>query len=371
MPLVKGSDHNDPEYSQELYLHNGTGIRYRGLFLVKSHLWRTRSILRTLNDPFWGPFGCIFCCAEGARSFAQVFESADSLMEHLGSHHLHRFLKHSPLLDQTRSVIGRAALIEEEFDLNIPQRYMSDEVKLDLQKSSGDLSSKATALEVIPEKTPEIRMDLPYEKQGLPKASRKSVYQRSRPRGHLRDETGSDSPRHTRSSTGAMWDRRVQATLSNSSGPQKPSQHNNVTQSRWWELRNSQNWGTNSPAISPIDLSDCGSVPTTVTTPEDYSDNSVDAGSTQHGRFDHILRASEYYEELDSLEAEIAECCGLSSEPKVQTGPLSTYLPVLGQYMTALEKLREAGFCGRLFSILIEVSSRPNIAKTVHSLQMK
>lgn len=103
-PLVKGSDHNDPEYSQELYLHNGTGIRYRWLFLVKSHLSRTRSILRTLNDPFWGPFGCIFCCAEGARSFAQVFESTDSLMEHLGSHH--RFLKHSPLLDQTRSVIG-------------------------------------------------------------------------------------------------------------------------------------------------------------------------------------------------------------------------------------------------------------------------
>ena len=263
-------------------------------------------------------------------------------------------------------MIRRAALIEEEFDLNIPQRYMSDEVKLDLQKSSGDLSSKATALEVIPEKTPEVRMDLPYEKQGLPKASRRSVYQTSRPRGHLRDETGSDSPRHTRSSTGAMWDRRVQATLSNSSGPQKPSQHNNVTQSRWWEPRNSQNWGTNSPAISPIDLSDCGSVPTTVTTPEDYSDNSVDAGSTQHGRFDHILRASEYYEELDSLEAEIAECCGLSSEPKVQTGPLSTYLPVLGQYMTALEKLREAGFCGRLFSILIAVPSRPNVAKTVH-----
>jgi hypothetical protein len=64
MPLSKSGDRYDPRYSQEAFVHKSTDIRYRWLFLAKSHLKCKRQV--SVGDTGSSvSFGCIFCCNEG------------------------------------------------------------------------------------------------------------------------------------------------------------------------------------------------------------------------------------------------------------------------------------------------------------------
>ncbi|KAF3402080.1 hypothetical protein F1880_009867 [Penicillium rolfsii] len=117
MPLSPGSTRKNPNYDSRLLTHAGTGIRYRWLFLAKSHMKCKRS-----EKPGGGMFGCIFCCRERGRVAPVSFEGLENLMLHLGSMHRSREegVEGSSLLEGARCVAGRVASVEEGFDVNIP-----------------------------------------------------------------------------------------------------------------------------------------------------------------------------------------------------------------------------------------------------------
>ncbi|KAJ5949838.1 hypothetical protein N7454_001422 [Penicillium verhagenii] len=117
MPLAPraGSDRRDLRFDQKIYLDKSTGIRYRWPFLAKSHVPYTRPGAAA-STHINGTFGCIFCCAE-LDIVAPTMNSFDEFMAHLGEQH--RSVD-SALLERTRCVVGRVALDEEDFDINIP-----------------------------------------------------------------------------------------------------------------------------------------------------------------------------------------------------------------------------------------------------------
>lgn len=94
-----------------------TGIRYRWVFLAKSHVPAKR--LECATDGSSGPFGCIFCCAMH-HGPAPVLGNLASFMEHLVQQHREIRSGFEALLERTRCVVGRVAAISEDFDLNIP-----------------------------------------------------------------------------------------------------------------------------------------------------------------------------------------------------------------------------------------------------------
>lgn len=105
-----------------------TGIRYRWLFLAKSHVPGKRLQLLQLQQSgnisaqdasSSGPFGCIFCCAM-RHGPAPVFGNLQSFMEHLRQQHSTIRPGFEALLERTRCVLGRVAAASEDFDLNIP-----------------------------------------------------------------------------------------------------------------------------------------------------------------------------------------------------------------------------------------------------------
>ncbi|KAL1983284.1 hypothetical protein VTN96DRAFT_306 [Rasamsonia emersonii] len=104
------------KYDNQVRVHEPTGIRYRWVFLAKSHFHCKRVPERT--DGSVGTFGCIFCCAE-RRGPAPAFGNLASFMEHLLQHR-----QMSPgleaLLDRTRCIVGRVAGNSEDFDINLP-----------------------------------------------------------------------------------------------------------------------------------------------------------------------------------------------------------------------------------------------------------
>lgn len=115
MPLAPGSKRQDVRFDQKIYLHEATGIRYRWSFLAKCHLAYTRPGVSAPTHVN-GTFGCIFCCAE-RDIVAPTLNSLDEFMAHLGDQHRSVDLA---LLERTRCIVGREALVEEAFDINIP-----------------------------------------------------------------------------------------------------------------------------------------------------------------------------------------------------------------------------------------------------------
>ena len=99
--------------------HAATGIRYRWLFLAKSHIY-SRTIPET-RDGSDGIFGCLFCCLQQRDS--AIFGTLDSFMQHL-LHHRELPPEMEPLLCRIHYIVGRVASLSEKFDVNIPPRLV-------------------------------------------------------------------------------------------------------------------------------------------------------------------------------------------------------------------------------------------------------
>lgn len=86
------------------------GIRYKWLFLAKSHVRKRASQSNDSN------YACLLCSLEGIVS--SVYSSEETLMAHIALHHV------ADMSEKTRSkarcIIGRVAEKEEEWDINIP-----------------------------------------------------------------------------------------------------------------------------------------------------------------------------------------------------------------------------------------------------------
>lgn len=137
-------EEEEPGIDNEVYT-SAVGIRYRWIFLAKSHV-RKKSL--SLDSPAQKPssfyvgvqrqppsayyssavsvppsnangtanFGCIFCSVEGRES--GVYGNVETLMSHI-------FLEHAREMEEgarmeVRCVVGRVAEKGEEWDLNIP-----------------------------------------------------------------------------------------------------------------------------------------------------------------------------------------------------------------------------------------------------------
>ncbi|KAE8826985.1 hypothetical protein PTNB73_07794 [Pyrenophora teres f. teres] len=92
-----------------------SGIRYRWIFLAKSH------IKKTVVDPVmdcWTEdnFGCVFCCVEGAAS--GVYGGVDALMEHVARVHVADMSERTR--QKTNCILGRLAGEDEDWDINFP-----------------------------------------------------------------------------------------------------------------------------------------------------------------------------------------------------------------------------------------------------------
>lgn len=89
------------------------GIRYRWLFLARSHLKSSDASGR--RDGY--KYGCIMCTAEGVKDVAS-YGQIDALMDHILNAHGNRMS--SEIKDRTRAITGRIADATEEWDINIP-----------------------------------------------------------------------------------------------------------------------------------------------------------------------------------------------------------------------------------------------------------
>lgn len=91
---------------------SASGIRYRWIFLVKSH------VKKKMHGPDKkeSNYGCVFCVDEGQGT--SVYGNVETLMNHI-------IMEHSkPMSAETqqrmRCVQGRTAIDHEAFDINIP-----------------------------------------------------------------------------------------------------------------------------------------------------------------------------------------------------------------------------------------------------------
>jgi hypothetical protein len=89
-----------------------SGIRYRWIFLAKSHVKKKASDPSSNDDNF----GCVLCLAQD--KVTGVYGGAETLMNHIALTHV------ADMSEQTRKkvncILGRVAECEEEFDINVP-----------------------------------------------------------------------------------------------------------------------------------------------------------------------------------------------------------------------------------------------------------
>ena len=84
------------------------GIRYRWIFLAKSH---------AKKKPMEGAsFGCVFCVSEGKAT--SLFGNVEVLMNHIIVEHGNGIRK--DILENNKCIFGRVARSSEDFDINIP-----------------------------------------------------------------------------------------------------------------------------------------------------------------------------------------------------------------------------------------------------------
>lgn len=110
------------------------------------------------------------------------------------------------------------------------------------------------------------------------------------------------------------------------------------------------------------------SIQTGITTPEFGADTSIDASITLPNDLSCVLDATSHYKDLDQLELETAQMCGINGNLGLQDKHYS--LLDCGNSLIrtweALNHLRSAGFCGPLMSVLVEDPSQPGVASAVH-----
>jgi len=84
------------------------GIRYRWIFLAKSHA-KKKSMEGT-------SYGCVFCVSEGKAT--GIFGNVETLMNHIIVEHGQGIRE--DIRDNNKCIVGRVASISEDFDVNIP-----------------------------------------------------------------------------------------------------------------------------------------------------------------------------------------------------------------------------------------------------------
>lgn len=100
---------------------SAVGIRYRWIFLAKSHV--KKKSVATNTEKGECSYGCMFCCAEGRGT--GIYGNVQTLMNHI-------FLEHAKgitedVKEKTRCVVGRTAGPQEQWDINIPfSRFLED-----------------------------------------------------------------------------------------------------------------------------------------------------------------------------------------------------------------------------------------------------
>ena len=100
---------------------SAVGIRYRWIFLAKSHA--KKKSVATNTEKGECSYGCMFCCAEGRGT--GIYGNVQTLMNHI-------FLEHAKgitedMKEKTRCVVGRTAGPQEQWDINIPfSRFLED-----------------------------------------------------------------------------------------------------------------------------------------------------------------------------------------------------------------------------------------------------
>jgi len=101
------------------------GVRYRWLFLAKSHVYA--------NEPHAKPdmyrYGCVFCAAQGRLT--AVHAGLEKLMEHIVGKHKTDMLT-PEVLGKTRCIVGGAPSRSEDWDINVPnssRRIVKNDVK--------------------------------------------------------------------------------------------------------------------------------------------------------------------------------------------------------------------------------------------------
>src|SRR5690242_19655864 len=88
-----------------------SGIRYRWIFLAKSHVKKKTS--DSTNEEC--NYGCVVCSVE--LKVTSIFGNVDTLMFHL---HEHASDMSQTTMKQTKCIVGRTAGAEEDWDINIP-----------------------------------------------------------------------------------------------------------------------------------------------------------------------------------------------------------------------------------------------------------
>lgn len=110
-------DYNGPEFDTESILSK-TGIKYRWLFLAKSHVMTGRRFLRWYKNSYLDrEYCCIFCSTQGTPM--EKFRGAETLMDHIWKSHRHMELP-SQATAKVVCIMGREADANERFDINIP-----------------------------------------------------------------------------------------------------------------------------------------------------------------------------------------------------------------------------------------------------------
>ncbi|PVI04872.1 hypothetical protein DM02DRAFT_725553 [Periconia macrospinosa] len=101
-------------FDQRIY-KSSVGIRYRWLFLAKSHIRQASPASRGAEVT---SYGCVICTAE--KHLSGVFGGVETLMNHVFMEHARPGVVSDASLKLVRCILGRAAGVDEEWDLNIP-----------------------------------------------------------------------------------------------------------------------------------------------------------------------------------------------------------------------------------------------------------
>ena len=89
-----------------------SGIRYRWIFLAKSHVKEKAGDSSSNDDNF----GCVLCSAEG--SVTGVYGGVETLMNHISLTHVGNMSEATR--KKVNCILGRVAGNGEAFDLNVP-----------------------------------------------------------------------------------------------------------------------------------------------------------------------------------------------------------------------------------------------------------
>ncbi|OQO10859.1 hypothetical protein B0A48_04160 [Cryoendolithus antarcticus] len=102
----------DPRLLLEQISHAPSGVRYRWLFLAKSHIPAQTSH----SKPSDYSYACIICAAQSRTKSAHT--NLDTLMSHITAKHKPSMLT-PEVLHRTKCIVGRVAGREEDWDVNI------------------------------------------------------------------------------------------------------------------------------------------------------------------------------------------------------------------------------------------------------------